>query len=67
MPSTSRLTHLLIIEDAEPIFGPQFSQLLHVARSKGLGIVVSIQGQHQAATGTDDYWRASSRMPPSRS
>jgi hypothetical protein len=50
------LTHLLVIEDAEPIFGPTFSQLLHVARSKGLGIVVSIQGQHQAATGTDDYW-----------
>jgi len=56
MPSTDRLTHLLVVEDAEPVFGPQFSQLLHVARSKGLGIVVSIQGRHQAATGTDDYW-----------
>ncbi len=56
MPSTSRLTHLLIIDDAEPAFGPQLSQLLHVGRSKGLGIVLSIQGKHQAATGSDDYW-----------
>lgn len=56
LPSTSKLTHLLVIDDAEPAFGPQLSQLLHVARSKGLGIVLSIQGKHQAATGSDDYW-----------
>jgi hypothetical protein len=58
MPASSRLTHLLIIDDAEPAFGPQLSQLFHVARSKGLGIVISIQGKHQAATGTDDYWKS---------
>jgi hypothetical protein len=56
LPSTSKLTHLLVIDDAEPAFGPLLSQLLHVARSKGLGIVISIQGKHQAATGSDDYW-----------
>lgn len=58
MPSTSKLTHLLIIDDAEPAFGPQLSQLLHVARSKGLGIIISIQGRHQAASGSDDFWES---------
>lgn len=58
LPSTSKLTHLLIIDDAEPAFGPQLSQLLHVARSKGLGIIISIQGKHQAASGSDDYWES---------
>ncbi len=47
LPSSSKLTHLLIIDDAEPAFGPQLSQLLHVLRSKGVGASSS---QYKAST-----------------
>ena len=57
LPNADGLRLLLVIHDAEPIIGAPFKQLLHMATSKGCGIVLLIRGRHEAATSTDDYWK----------